>query len=117
VGLFAGCNDMPLLARTSTGRDINRHYYSRAEIDIAIASPVVARLFDLIRLRNSHSAFAGRFTLAESADPVIDLRWENGSDFASLHIDLRDLSHRLDYSTPQGQSRLQLADGMHKRLS
>ena len=32
VGLLAGTNDMELLARTRVGRDINRHYYTPAEI-------------------------------------------------------------------------------------
>jgi len=32
VGLLAGRNDMDLLARTGTGRDVNRHHYSDAEI-------------------------------------------------------------------------------------
>jgi len=36
VGLLAGANDMDLLAKTGVGRDINRHYYKREEIDAAI---------------------------------------------------------------------------------
>ena len=32
VGLLAGVNDMDLLARSRVGRDINRHYYTPAEI-------------------------------------------------------------------------------------
>ena len=39
VGLLAGCNDMDLLARTGVGRDINRHYYNRAQIDRALDTP------------------------------------------------------------------------------
>jgi sucrose phosphorylase len=108
VGLFAGRNDMKLLATTDNGRDINRHYYTREEIDRAIETPVVAGLFELIRLRNSHPAFAGNFALAESEDSVLDLGWQNGSDFARLYLDLRDFSHRLEYSTPAGAARLRL---------
>ena len=117
VGLFAGRNDVTLLAATNNGRDINRHYYTRREIDRAIATPVVARLFELIRLRNSHAAFAGRFALAESPDSVIDLHWENGADFARLSVDLRDFSHQLEYSSPAGPVRLGLADCRHDGLS
>ena len=32
VGLLAGTNDMELLARSEVGRDINRHYYTSAEM-------------------------------------------------------------------------------------
>src|SRR6185503_310862 len=54
VGLFAGHNDMELLARTGIGRDINRHFYDSAEIERASRTPVVRDLMALIRLRNSH---------------------------------------------------------------
>ena len=75
VGLLAGTNDMALLARTGVGRDINRHYYTQAEIDEALARPGVQRLFDLIRLRNEHAAFGGTFELGESPDDTLDLTW------------------------------------------
>ena len=61
VGLLAGANDMELLRRTREGRDINRHYYTGDEIDSEIQRPVVRALFDLIRFRNTHPAFAGEF--------------------------------------------------------
>ena len=32
VGLLAGTNDLDLLRRTGVGRDINRHYYTQAEL-------------------------------------------------------------------------------------
>ena len=98
VGLLAGQNDMPLLATTGVGRDINRHYYTRSEISAALESPVVARLLELIRLRNSHASFNGTFELAPSTDDVLELQWRNGRDFARLRIDLRYDTHRLDFS-------------------
>jgi sucrose phosphorylase len=98
VGLLAGGNDTALLAKTGVGRDINRHYYTRAEIDRAIAWPVVTRLFDLIRLRNAHPAFNGAFEAMESPDDVLDLNWRNGVEFARLCVNLRTRGHRLEYS-------------------
>jgi sucrose phosphorylase len=98
VGLLAGTNDMQLLARTQVGRDINRRYYTRPEIDQALDQPVVARLLELIRLRNSHPAFGGTFEMAASPEDVLDLRWRNGADFARLHVDLRAGSHHLEFS-------------------
>jgi sucrose phosphorylase len=99
VGLLAGGNDMPLLERTGVGRDINRHYYTRDEIVEALERPVVADLCGLIRLRNAHPAFGGTFELAPSPDDVLDLRWRNGREVASLRIDLRSLAHRLEYTS------------------
>jgi sucrose phosphorylase len=98
VGLLAGCNDMELLESTGIGRDINRHHYTRGEIESALEIPVVERLLDLIRLRNSHAAFQGSFELAHSPDEVLDLRWSNGQESARLRIDLRSSTHRLEFS-------------------
>ena len=68
VGLLAGANDMKLLQRTRVGRDINRHYYTRAEVEEQLARPVVQGLLDLIRVRNQHQAFGGEFHLDSSDD-------------------------------------------------
>jgi sucrose phosphorylase len=105
VGLLAGSNDMHLLARTQVGRDINRHYYTRGEIDHSLGRPVIAGLLGLIRLRNQHPAFNGTFGMADSPDEVLDLRWRNGEEFAHLHVDLRSRQHRLEFSR-NGRSEL-----------
>jgi sucrose phosphorylase len=98
VGLLAGTNDVQLLARTQVGRDINRHYYTRGEIDHALEQPIVARLLELIRVRNSHPAFNGTFEMAASPEDVLDLRWRNGAELARLYIDLRTGSFGLEFS-------------------
>jgi sucrose phosphorylase len=98
VGLLAGSNDLQLLDRTHVGRDINRHYYTRGEIEHALEQPVVARLLELIRLRNSHPAFAGTFEMVESPEEVLALCWRNGADVARLVVDLRTGSHELELS-------------------
>ena len=89
VGLLAGTNDMELLERTHVGRDINRHYYTRAEVERALDTPLVRRLCELIRLRNSHPAFGGVFELLESAPHALRVRWSAGAQFAELEVDLR----------------------------
>lgn len=97
VGLLAGGNDMELLAETHVGRDINRHRYTREEIDRELERPVVKRLFELIRLRNSHPAFQGRFEMAPGSDGVLDLRWRNGEHFARFRLDIESLEHTLEF--------------------
>lgn len=89
VGLLAGHNDMALLERTGVGRDINRHHYTRDEIVAALGTPVVRQQCDLIRLRNSHPAFQGSFTLADTADHIFQVEWRHGADVATLRVDLR----------------------------
>ena len=57
VGLLAGENDIELLEKTKEGRNINRHYYSRAEVKAEIERPVVAALLKLLSFRNREAAF------------------------------------------------------------
>ncbi len=88
VGLLGGENDMALLERSRVGRDINRHHYSRAEINAALQRPLVLDVVDLIRLRNSHPAFNGRFELQASADDMLVLRWFDGRSWIALTVGL-----------------------------
>ncbi|MFM2121207.1 MAG: Sucrose phosphorylase, partial [Pseudomonadota bacterium] len=88
VGLLAGENDMDLLARSQVGRDINRHHYSRAEIEAHLQRPVVQQLLELIHLRNSHLAFNGRFEVLEAPAHVLALRWSEGAQSIALRVDL-----------------------------
>jgi len=92
VGLLAGANDMELLRRTREGRDINRHYYTGDEIYSEIQRPVVTALFDLIRFRNTHPAFAGRFSLLPSSDHEIAIEWRNNAHWARLNVDLKAMN-------------------------
>jgi sucrose phosphorylase len=86
VGLLAGQNDMALLERTKVGRDINRHYYTSAEITEALAQPMVQKLCALMQLRNTHPAFNGTFELQASDDDALQLGWQHGNAWAHLHI-------------------------------
>ena len=98
VGLLAGENDMALLAQSGVGRDINRHHFRRDEIDAGLHKAVVARLLQLIRLRNEHPAFSGNFELLESDTSTLAMRWQQGMHTAALCITLPDRSHRLSFS-------------------
>jgi sucrose phosphorylase len=102
VGLLAGHNDTALLARTGVGRDINRHYYTDAEISADLERPVVRSLLELIRLRNEHPAFGGQFALAETHDQRLQLRWSHGTDYAHLDADLGQGQWHLSASQPGG---------------
>ena len=98
VGLLAGHNDVALLARTGVGRDINRHYYDRAEIETELRRPVVARLLELIRLRNAHPAFAGTFALGDTTVDRLLLRWTQGTHYVQLEANLTDGAWQLQAS-------------------
>ena len=95
VGLLAGENDMDLLAQTKVGRDINRHYYPREEVLSDLNKPVVKRLLELMRLRNSHPAFGGAFSSTAMAANQLTLNWQQGAAYARLEVDLSTKSGRI----------------------
>ncbi len=103
VGLLAGHNDMTLLARTGVGRDINRHYYSREEVLRDLARPVVRRLTDLVRMRNEHPAFHGRFEMEATSDGALLFRWAHGDAWAELAVDFAECRGELRYTKEFGR--------------
>lgn len=103
VGLMGAHNDMDLLARTGVGRDINRHYFSADEVASALAdeSSLARRQLELVRLRATHPAFEGAFSVEASPEAVVEgrftLRWENGESWVRAEVDVParrvDLQH------------------------
>lgn len=102
VGLLAGANDMALLARSGVGRDINRHHFSRPEIEAAVNRPVVNRLFELIRLRNRHPAFTGKMTAVCERPHELTITWNEGEHWARLAVDLAELRAVIEYGGEEG---------------
>ena len=96
TGLLAEPNDMDLLAKTHVGRDINRHYFTEQELPQALERPVVKKLIDLIRFRNTHPAFNGDFHIDDSNDKMLYLRWQNGESKAVLKVNLENSSYEIE---------------------
>lgn len=88
VGLLAGHNDLELLQRTGVGRDINRHHYTRDEIERDLQRPVVAAVCAAIRLRNTHAAFGGAWELVDGDGAELAMRWRDGDAVAELSVDM-----------------------------
>lgn len=109
VGLLAGSNDMDLLASTHVGRDVNRHYFTRGEIDTALERPVVAALAGLIRFRNTHPAFDGEFR-CEGAGSHLTMTWDGGGQEATLTADLTAGSAVVSWTADGATHQASLAD-------
>ena len=91
VGLLAGRNDMTLLARTGVGRDINRHYFTADEVQPQLGRPIVERTLALLKLRNTHPAFAGVFDASSSTRDRLVLTWSLERDWITLDVDLTQM--------------------------
>jgi len=111
VGLLAGVNDMDLLHRTGVGRDINRHYYTAAEIESSFKRSVVTELMELIRFRNTHSAFAGDFHLLPCGDQAIAIEWRNEMHWARLDADFKTMLGSIAHSFDNGERRIEIGAG------
>jgi len=97
VGLLAGENDVELVEQTQNGRDVNRHNYDLNEIRVEIKKPVVRRLLELMKFRNSYSAFDGKFSIEETPENQLSLTWQNGDFRANAHIDLESYKTQITY--------------------
>lgn len=89
VGMLVGSNDIELMEHTKNGRDINRHYYSKEEIEDEQDRTVVQKLKELMILRNTHPAFSldGTIEIQIDGDRLIITR-KYGSDSITLKSDL-----------------------------
>jgi sucrose phosphorylase len=101
VGLLAGTNDMDLLARTHVGRDINRHYYTPAELQDALHNQIVRKLLDLIRLRNAHPSFAGQAQVETPCDWKLQITWKSDHHWTKLDVDFAEPSALITYSVTE----------------
>jgi sucrose phosphorylase len=102
VGLLAGKNDMELFARTRLGRDVNRHYFTPAEIQSAVADPVVHNLLALIDLRNTHPAFEGQVQVESPFNHALTITWRRERHLAKLEVDFNEPQALITYSTADG---------------
>ena len=99
VGLLAGENDAEAVLSTGDGRAINRHDYTIDQVNAAMRRPVVRRLLELVRLRNTHPAFDGELGVAGSASSL-QLAWRNGDATCALDVDLASGRIAVDEGVP-----------------
>ncbi|WP_339244930.1 sucrose phosphorylase [Paenibacillus sp. FSL F4-0243] len=88
VGLLAGVNDIELLEKTKEGRNINRHYYTQDEVDAEVKRPVVQKLFNILKFRNSNPAFDGDIQIEQLDENNVVITWKNLLNEAKLEANL-----------------------------
>ncbi len=89
VGLLAGENDLELLEATKVGRNINRHYYTKEEVEENFKRPILKRLRALMIFRNTYEAFQGDFQILDTCqENLLQLSWKKDLFEAILKADL-----------------------------
>ena len=89
VGLLAGENDIELVNKTKSGRDINRHSYSITEIKNNLQREVVKRLLNLMKFRNSYPAFEGKIKIKHTSKNDLNISWKKSKYHTILNADLK----------------------------
>ena len=88
VGMLAGTNDFSCLERGEGGREVNRHNFTREEIEAQMQKPVVRKLMEIMRFRNSCPAFDGEFSVEEGLPQgKLHITWKKDGCTAELQAD------------------------------
>ena len=102
VGLMAGENDLPAFRRTGSGREVNRGRYALDDIRQRMGMRVVKAMIGMIRFRNSHPAFGGRFRVKDSDDRTLLIQRDHAHHWIELRIDVSTKKFLLAFSSPRG---------------
>ncbi len=98
VGLLAGENDIEALKRGEEPRSVNRHTYTEEEIDAAIQKPVLQRMYDIMRFRNTYPAFDGDITIgADHSDGKLQITWKKDDFRTELNADFTTKDFSIQY--------------------
>lgn len=90
LDLFAGVNNITAADAAGEGghKEINRTNLSLAEVDAGLERQIVIDQIELLRLRNTSSAFAGTLEVGDTGEQELQLTWRNGAEWATLNADL-----------------------------
>ena len=102
VGLLAGENDFNAPEKFGDGREINRHNYTMEEILKSPQKNVVKIFLNLIRFRNKHPAFNGRFTVLGSGEESVYMERTQKGAFCRLNVNLQTYTSNVTYSDDNG---------------
>ncbi len=108
LDLFAGTNDYEAADRGGTGghKEINRTTLEPRDIKHGLKQIVVRDQLELIKLRNSSSAFYGELEIHNTDEHVLQLTWTNGAWSASLDADFLEFSFSVTHCDETGKETL-----------
>ena len=102
VGLLAGENDFNAPEKSGDGREINRQNHTMEETLKSPQRNVVKIFLNLIRFRNKHPAFNGRFTVLGSGEESVCMEWAQKGAFCRLNVNLQTHTRNVTYSDDNG---------------
>ncbi len=108
LDLFAGKNDYAAADKGGTGghKEINRTTLTLNDIEQGLKQAVVQDQLQLIKLRNTSSAFDGELEITNTATHLLQLKWTNHACTATLEANLRDHSFSVAHKNGDGNESL-----------
>lgn len=100
LDIFAGKNDYEAADKGGSAghKEINRTNLTKAQVQEGLKKDIVKNQLDIIRLRNTSKAFLGSVKINDASENEIDIRLENGSDYAQLKANLETCTFTISYS-------------------
>ncbi|MDA9069127.1 glycosidase [Algibacter sp.] len=100
LDIFAGKNDYEAADRGGNAghKEINRTTLTMEDVEAGLKKHSVLSQLELIKLRNTSTAFSGTIRINETSDKEIDIKWINQNDFAHLNANLRTCNFSITYS-------------------
>jgi sucrose phosphorylase len=105
LDLFAGKNDYKAADEGGLGghKEINRTNLSISDVTTALKHIVVHDQIEIIRLRNTSPAFAGKITIADTDEHHLMISWSNEGCTATLEADLSELTFTITHIDMTGE--------------
>jgi sucrose phosphorylase len=108
LDLFAGKNDYEAADRGGTGghKEINRTTLTNDEIEEGLKKTIVKNQLELLKLRNTSTAFNGNLVIGNSDEHLLQLEWKNNGSSATLDADLRDYSFTITHKENSSEAKI-----------
>jgi sucrose phosphorylase len=105
LDLFAGKNNYEAADKGGTGghKEINRTNLTPSDIEDGLKQVVVQDQLEMMRLRNTSSAFDGELEIGQASDKELKLTWKNGNCIATLQADLQNFGFSITHTDEAGE--------------
>ena len=108
LDLFAGTNDYAAAkkGRTASHKEINRTTLGMIDIELGLERPIVLDQLELIRMRNTSSAFDGELSISGDEPHILKMTWSHPEETLTLEADLRSHDFRVYRESDAGRENL-----------
>lgn len=110
LDLFAGKNNYEAADKGGTGghKEINRTNLSLSDIENGLKQAVVQDQLQMMRLRNTSTAFNGELEIGKTAVNELQLTWKNGLVTATLQANLQNYGFSIAHTDELGKESVML---------